>query len=321
MISWSNVCKLNNSLKYKLYFMLHSKNKKYFDKFIVTQLSSSIEHNTLDIRKLKTSLEVLVCNYKLTNYTLSKLIHLRFLDLASNTKISDNTLKKMIYLRHLNIGRNYNISDYSIKYLVNLTYLNCGIMNIQFTDEGIQPLINLITLYTSYIDITDNAFKTLTKLKHLYCDYNSKLTNHIFNYLPQLTELSVGYNKFSIQAISKLSNLTHLTINPDMLIFNEYFSCLQKLIYLNCSYNNTISDEALLYLPNLKYLKRCNNQFTDIGLCTLRQLIYLDCGINNKFTNNGFCHLTKLQVLICGKNRNIKKSTILYFPNLSYISY
>lgn len=314
IIRWSSVCSTNYNKRYNIPFIINTYNSNLYKQYNITYLHACNKYTSLNIRNFK-NLTTLICNAKVTNYTLMKLVHLTDLNLYNNKKISNIILPN---LKYLDIHSNYKLCDTSISQLTTLEYLNCGIINTRFTDNSISQLTNLVTLHTSCCNITDNVFKNMTNLRELFCDYNPKLTDGCFKYL-NLYKLSFGDNIFSIKGIHAMTNLTYLSINQDNAIQNEYFKYLSNIIYFDCHYNNMVADEAILGMPKLKYLKKCNHVLTDISLCTLTELIYLDCGCNNLFTNNGFSKLKNLQVLICGYNSNIRNKTLSFFSKLLHL--
>ena len=319
LLNWSSVCTSNYNNTYEVLFMIILKNPILYKRYILRFVQADPKCPSVCIRRLKHA-NTLICNNRITNYTLSKLTNLVSLHLHNNTLITDNSLGLLTNLTKLNIHENYKITDISISNLKKLTYLHCGTFNVNLTDNSIKHLTKLTVLYTSNINICDSTIMQLTSLTELYCNYNPRLTNDCFNYITNLTHLSVGKNLFNIEGISRLHNLTYLNINSETYISdNNYFKYMPKLTYLDCSYNNMITDEALIYLHNLKYLKKCNQLLSDNSLRYLNNLIFLDCGYNNNFTNYSFSKLTNLNVLLCGYNKHIRNKTLSFFPNLKHL--
>lgn len=93
-------------------------------------------------------------------------------------------------------------------------------------------------------------------------------------------------------------NITYLVVMPTIL--NEHFKYIPNLIYLDCFNNYNITDIAVPYLSNLKYLLCGRSDFTDDSFKQLPNLTYLDCGHNTSLTNMAFNSLSNLKYLACG---------------------
>lgn len=150
----------------------------------------------------------------------------------------------------LNLDKNILVEGSDLSLLDNVSCLQCGI-NQNVTDSFL--ISNSNTLQRLHCGsnkyISDVGVKSLTNLRHLYCDENTRLTN---------------------SCIQNLLNLETLDVGKNMLLSDDGIVDLVNLRSLNC--NNTAINKEKKY------------RFTDAGLSG-KHLEYLECSDPTQFSS------------------------------------
>lgn len=317
IVMWRSTCRYNYGQKYTLQECVDKYVPDIYKYYEVLSIIAQKQYKAVDLRKF-TSLQYLHCgnNIRFTDTGLLKLPNLKSLNCNFNTKITSKGIVSLTKLEILYMGNNAKIK-YGINQLSSLTALYC---NDSIENNDINKLINLQLLEVNKCSITDDVFKNFKKLKTFLCTSAPLLSDECFKYMPNLLELNCGFTTFfSITGMKPLRLLSKLTISNNTEINNESFQYLSNLIYLNCGYNNNVSDEALLYLSNLKYLVSISCAFTDVGISNLFNIEVLECGYNFNITKNSFINLSNLRRLHIGNNRNINNTTLKLLPKLTHL--
>ncbi|KAB0795181.1 hypothetical protein PPYR_12020 [Photinus pyralis] len=235
----------------------------------------------------------------ISNYSFSKLPHLKVLNLRNNLirTIATHTFSGIGKLLQLDLSRNLleRLDADTFRDLENLDILNLNQNRISFVhQEAFASLKRLKYLYINrnYISsLSDNMFENLVDLKILYLENND------------ITEISR-------LAFNGLDNLNYLYLNNNTIItLSQYnFKPLRNLIDLQLRFNNlTIIDTSVFNgLRNLKFLYLGNNRLESInwyGLIGLDSLEVIDL-IENKFQYFSLGHL-----------KNMKNLTVLWLEN------
>jgi Leucine-rich repeat (LRR) protein len=118
-----------------------------------------------------------------------------YIPIKYHSKFTNNTLQFYTNLIELNLGdNNYKITDAGIQPLLNLKTLYLE-GNNNITDAGIQPLLNLTELNLSYNkNITDVGIQPLLNLKTLHLNNNKNITDVGIQPLLNLKTLYLGSN-------------------------------------------------------------------------------------------------------------------------------
>jgi hypothetical protein len=196
--------------------------------------------------------------------------HLISLDLTNNTTITDYGISNLPNIKVLSLYDDHGITDIGLAKLITLEELSiwgCSEDN-SITSNGIKTLINLKKLYlrsNSYI--TDDYLENLVNLTSLNIVDQRDITNIGLSKLPQLKVLSFGWNygRITDDGLSKLVNLTDLRINDcnehdyqtgnhKIHITDMGIASLKALKKLTMTNIDTITNDAILNLPNLTYL-------------------------------------------------------------------
>jgi hypothetical protein len=229
-------------------------------------------YNTILSKRNKATLDIVrldICNNPyINNYYISNLINLTELNISGCKVGSFNKLTNLVKL-----SCDYSLRDNLIDKLHNLTYLSSN---------------------TTSCSITDNCIKNMTKLVHLNCGGNKRLTD---------------------MSLSLLTNLVYLDCGCNNQFTDRSIMCLTQLTYLNCGKNTKITTN-FSKLKTLKCGKNKNFLFTYTS-----NLTHLDCGHNNKILNDlkfKTNDLSKIDTLILNKSN---KTNLFHFKNLTHLEY
>ena len=151
--------------------------------------------------------------------------------------------KNIIYK---NIKLNPNIQAKSVRKFKDVSSLVC---NKYVTDYCLQQLTSI-----TYLDINNNNKITnkgigyLSELKYLFIGENCKIDNVLL--CKNLISIDFGLNKNIFYIPRKVLNMT-INSSP---ISNDSFKYNDQISTLICENNIFLTDDILLYLPNLKVL-------------------------------------------------------------------
>jgi hypothetical protein len=195
----------------------------------------------------------------ITDEALSRLRHLRALNLGADSRITDKGLCPLTQLRVLELGEHPNVSDASIASLTQLAHLDLG-WNTRVTDAGLAPLrssLQILNLSHNGGGVTDGGLVLLTALTQLSLDNNSHISD---------------------AALCQPAFARHLTS-------------------LSLAINRRITDAALSCLTALVKLALACSPVTDRGLAPLTRLQQLRLNVTSGVSGRVFGRLTQLRSL------------------------
>jgi len=160
-----------------------------------------------------------------------------------------------------------------------IKHLDCD--DIQsITKNQLNKMTTLTQLYCNNTNITDNEIQNLTMLKKLQCN-NTNITNKGIKKLINLKELHCQNTTISDVGIKNCRKLIKLECskNQQLYIFNVQLQQwvidpIRNLLY------NGITDNGIIKLTSLIYLRCYNTKITDKGAKKLTNLTYLDSNYN-----------------------------------------
>jgi hypothetical protein len=143
-------------------------------------------------------------------------------------------------------------------------------------------------------NFTLNDLKMLSKnIVGLECNYDKRVSNDDFKYLPKLRHLILWDNEtITNDGLQKLM-LTYLDIMENDKITDDGIHHLTTLTELSIRHNSSITDNGIKHLVNLKSLV-LNDHITDNGLTHLVNMEEL-YNLNENITDNGLKPLVKLK--------------------------
>jgi hypothetical protein len=198
--------------------------------------------------------------------------------------ISNAGIKGLTNLRNLDFGSGVSADDDGVTRLTNLTKLRLEIAWNRASDAAVRSLSNLTDLQVTHVatyarneeyvlkDLTNEAFRDLTKLTTLCLRFCKKVSDSGLVSLINLTSLALYYcpqvkNAF----VASQSRLTSLNLARNPIITDDGISGLANLTVLDLATNFAITDGGVRGLTNL----------TELNLCMCKKVsddgIIIDC--------------------------------------------
>lgn len=224
-------------------------------------------HEIKTLKKLILDSCSLLDDKELSNiFTITQLEDLRILYIPLLTDVSFKCISSLIHLKTLHVKVAKDITDVSI--------------------HSINNLVNLENLIIEYTSITDKGVKSLTNLKNLKnlnLVGSSKITDEIFNLIPNSVEkMEIGYCtslKLKDFQPKDFPKLTDISLFWDRKLDNETLKNLSKLNlkYLDLGQCISISSnfDQISNLVNLEVLNLSNLQIQDKDIAGLKYLLKL----------------------------------------------
>lgn len=234
--------------------------------------------NTSFVRYL-TKLEELTIDSTVQNYrsAISNLVNLKRLTLNKDNispdiikilpkleyvnckafEYTDEHIMNLCNLRELICGPESFFTDLSFRNLTKLEIFKINHANIIISHETFGQLVNLMEFYSGSLQVTDIAFKNLSKMRILYCDNNIVLTDACLEYMQNLAELSFGRNtNFTDDAVSKLKKLVKLDCGSNHQITDITIFNLPLLTSVNCGFNRNLTKSIISIKDQLMEIDR-----------------------------------------------------------------
>lgn len=254
---------------------------------------------------------------------LSYLSYLQTLVIENCTADSFRSLSALTQLTDLTI-RNCVLSSEdlmtiaAVPNLQRLTLTGCSL-------SGIDAFANAKKL--TYLDLSDNAIKTLSslsflsQLKTLNLSHNALTNLNDLSALTGLETLDISYNSLtSIAPLSTCVNLTYLNVSGNLLTNLAGTENLSNLSSLLAAYNHLTDISAVCACANLGQLDISNNKLTNIsGLSALVKLQNLDFSRNEVTTLPAWDQENALVVINGSYNKLATIASLAGYPVLNKV--
>ncbi len=196
-------------------------------------LSSNIISNLTSLKSLEFNI------YKYIDPNIIRLLpNLEYIKCNNIIPYWDEDIMHLSNLKHLITGIKCEFTDISFKQLTKLEKLEINGQNINISNDILSTLTNLTELSLGNLQLDDNTFINMKKLKTLNCDNSLLLTDKCLINLSNLISLHCGNNiNFTDEGLSKLLNLQ----------------------ILHCGENTNFTIDGIYNLPNLKQLSTGKN--------------------------------------------------------------
>ena len=297
----------------------------------VLMLNTNLQHkfiyNDITIKEKINfaNLKEVFMNHTFRNDALQYMFNLEKLYL-SNQILSNRDFMNLTNLKELYIesvkSTNY-INIHAFDQLIQLEVLICyDTIFDEYYDinDMFLNLVNLKTLILFNNIISDRALINTNKLEKLYCRLNT-FTDKVFEYIPNLTNLNLGSNKYitgnTFHLIPKVKRLNLSNATKIKCIKLQAF---KNLIHLNAGSFSQITSDHLQYFKELRQLiLNLSGDITDFGIKTVPKLTHLELGFNREVTDIGISYLQQLTYLSIGHNTKITIKVLENVPSLLYI--
>jgi Leucine-rich repeat (LRR) protein len=238
---------------------------------------------------------------------LSRLEHLRFLDLDANLHLTDlSPLAGLPQLRELFL-RSADVSDLSP--LANVAKL--GEVFVSGTFSDLSPLAALRELHS--VSLFSDEIEDLSPLSSVPTLRGIWIAggNHRSTDRGKIQDLS---------PIAELPNLLWLRINRQMVSDIWWLAYAPVLVELDIAFNQVTHLGAVRYIPNLRFLNVSGNGLTDDDLEPLQDAsLELLFAADNQLTDEAyehFTHMRDLEWLALSHNMFTHLGPLVHFPKL-----
>lgn len=151
--------------------------------------------------------------------------------------------------------------------------------------------------------LTCNGIKMLPSLQTLVL-----ISNNTFTLLPNITYTRIRPLKFPVDLKTLVLNDCYIQDNDIAQLKNLERLCLDR--------NNSITDNGLHNLKNLKHLRLQGVYITNEGLRYLSKIEYLEINFNDRITDEGLEFIKNVKCLILPYNTKITESGLKLLKNL-----
>ena len=291
-------------------------------------------------------------NYLYSNYgsylTESQVNNITKLELANKSIANLTGIKHFTELKELYLYNNL-LTQLDLSKNTKLTRLECPNNRLTSLDVSLNTqligvtcddnqLTLLIVPYNNlqWLSCSNNQLtscltnNTHTKLKELYCAYNTGMNDlgigRLFSYLPELEKFDCSGTSFSVLTVSSCTKLKELTCENMPLLTNLgcINTALTTLSVSGCSaleqlhcYDNKLTYLDVYGCTSLKYINCKNNQLSSIAYLSSCKAVLENLYItSNKFTSLDRSDFSKLNNLYCSNNQLTSLTGLEYKKNM-----